>query len=207
MESPLALNSVSTRVGIFLYSFMIFLGTEYQMRLEFSQRSFFLLVGYLSQLIFMIFQTSRIGFNSRESPGHSKTDVPLISRMYFANLGLIQRTLPSINTYSFRILYWHVNCHDLNLIEEVWNIMKSCESLPDNKFSPLWYSVWRNKSSNCMMKCQHTFWRNKKPEVIPQCFKTCFNLKESTSKLSSYNRPGGMLVFLQNNIDMLSFIL
>ena len=57
----------------------------------------------------MVFQTSYIGLKSRESPGHSKTGVPLISGMCFANLGLIQRTLSCINSNSFRILYWHAD--------------------------------------------------------------------------------------------------
>ena len=47
---------------------------------------------------------------------------------------------------------------------------------------------------------------------LPTC--TFFNLHFSIQKvyvgistLTSYNRPGGILVFLQNNNDMLSFIL
>ena len=121
----------------------------------------------------MIFRTSCIGFKSRESPGYSKADVPLISRMCFAALGLIQRALPCINTYSFCILYWHANGQDLNPVQEVWNIMKKrCESLPNNKFGPLWYSVRRNKSFNRMI-CQPAFRQNTKPEVTPQCFQAC----------------------------------
>ena len=61
--------------------------------------------------------------------------------MCYAVLESIKRTLPCINTNVFRILYWHVNFYDLNHIEEVWN-----ESLPNNEFSPLWYSVRRDKS-------------------------------------------------------------
>ena len=90
----------------------------------------------------MIFKTSSIWFKSRESPGHSKTDGPLISRMCFADLGLIRRKLPCINTESFRILYWHVNFHDLNTIEEVLNMWL----LPNNKFNPLLYSMRMDKS-------------------------------------------------------------
>ena len=36
-------------------------------------------LGYLSLFIFMIFKSSCLGIKSRKSPGHSKTDVPLIS--------------------------------------------------------------------------------------------------------------------------------
>ena len=47
-----------------------------------------------------------------------------------------------INTTSFDILYWHVNFHDLNPIEEVLNITKRrYVSLLNNKFSPLSPSV------------------------------------------------------------------
>ena len=36
---------------------------------------------------------------------------------------------------------------DLKPMEEFWNIMKRrCELLPNNIFSPLWYSIQRNKS-------------------------------------------------------------
>ena len=42
----------------------------------------------------------------------------------------------------FGILYWHVNFHDLNPIEEVLNITKRrYVSLLNNKFSPLSPSV------------------------------------------------------------------
>ena len=46
-----------------------------------------LYLGYVSLLIFMIFKSSCIGFKSRESPGHSQTDILLIhvSIMYFAD--------------------------------------------------------------------------------------------------------------------------
>ena len=55
VESPLALYSAKTWVGISSYSFVIsFLGTECQMGLELSQRSF-LLLGNRTQLIVMIF--------------------------------------------------------------------------------------------------------------------------------------------------------
>ena len=36
----------------------------------------------------MIFQTSSIGFKSGESPGHSKTDIVLLTIMYFVNMEL-----------------------------------------------------------------------------------------------------------------------
>ena len=36
----------------------------------------------------MIFQSSCIGFKSSESPGHSKTDIPLISIMCYADLDI-----------------------------------------------------------------------------------------------------------------------
>ena len=86
----------------------------------------------------MILQTSYIGFKSWESPGHSKTNVPLISRLYFTYFGFKQRTLPCIITNAFHILYWYVNFRDLNPIEEVWsNIKRRCESLPINKISPI----------------------------------------------------------------------
>ena len=86
----------------------------------------------------MIFQTSSIGFKSKESPGHSKTGVLLISRIRFADLELLQRSLPCIYTCtnSFHILDWSGSFSDLNPVEEVWNIMKRrCESLPNNKFA------------------------------------------------------------------------
>ena len=43
---------------------------------------------------------------------------------------------------------------------------------------------------------------------LPSALRHAYLMKEPTSKLSSYmyNRPGGILVFLQNNTDMLSFI-
>ena len=94
VESPLALTSTNTRIDMSSYSFMnCLLDTEYHRGLELSLRRF-LLLGYLSQLILMITQTSHVGIKSRESQGHSKTDIPLISRICFADLGLIQRTLP-----------------------------------------------------------------------------------------------------------------
>ena len=65
------------------------------------------MLGDHTQLIYT-FQTSCIGFKSRKSLGHSNTDVSLISKMCFAVLELIQRTLPCIYTYSFRIFHWHV---------------------------------------------------------------------------------------------------
>ena len=85
-ESPPALDSATTRDGISSYSFMICsFGTEYHRALELSQISF-LLLGYLSQLIFMASQTSCVEFKSRESPRHSKTDVSLITRIFFCTL-------------------------------------------------------------------------------------------------------------------------
>ena len=87
----------------FIVQFMVcFLCTEYHRRLGLSQRR--LLLGYLSQPIFVIFQSSSIGFKSRESPGHSKTDIPLISIICFADLGYIQKHCLAF----IRILYWHV---------------------------------------------------------------------------------------------------
>ena len=85
--------------------------------------------------------------------------------------------------------------------------MKSCVSLPNNKFRPLWYIVRRNKTRNCMMKYQPTFWQNTKPEVTPSVLKHAYLIMKPTSKLSLCNRPGGIVVFLQNNTDMLTFIL
>ena len=49
----------------------------------------------------MIFQTSSIGFKSGKSPGHSKTDIVLLTIMYFVNMELRQRALSCINTYIF----------------------------------------------------------------------------------------------------------
>ena len=94
---------------------------------EVTQR-FFLLLGYVSQLICIPYKTSGVGFKSRESPGHLKTDVPLIAKVCFADLGLIQRTLPCRKkTNSFRILYWYVTMHGF---EGVLYVMKRrCESL------------------------------------------------------------------------------
>ena len=48
--------------------------------------------------------------------------------------------LPDPRSYIFCILDLPGNFPDLNAMEEVGNIMKGrCESLPNNKFSPLWY--------------------------------------------------------------------
>ena len=79
-----------------------------------------------------------------------------------------------------------------------------------------------------LMKCQPTFWQNTKPEVTPQCFKTRLPHEgkgtsrqrsgkgairpqkprwEPTWNLFFNNRPGGLSVFLQNNTNMLYFIL
>ena len=108
VESPLALNAVNSRVVISSYSFIFVLSAQ-NTREGWGGWNFhredFLLLGYLSQLTFMIFQTSCIGLKSRESLGHLKTDVPLISRMCFTDLRLIQKTLPCIKTNSFGILY------------------------------------------------------------------------------------------------------
>ena len=93
---------------------------------------------YLSLLIFMIFKSSCLGIKSRKSPGHSNTDVPLISM-----IGMNTKNI-ALNKYYFDILYWHVNFHDLIAIEEVWN--RRCESLSNNKFSPLSPSVRRRQS-------------------------------------------------------------
>ena len=142
MSSPLPLYSAfifCQNVGWnFIIQFHVcFLATETHWGLELSQRSFSM-VGYHTQLIYMTFKTYCIGFKSRESLGHSNTDVPLISKMCFAVL--IQRSLPCTCTNSFRIIV-------LNPREDVWNIMeRSCESLPNNKFRSLWYSVRRNKT-------------------------------------------------------------
>ena len=89
--SPLALYTAKKWFGISPYNLMIcFLHTEYQRGI--SERGV-LLQGYLSQLLFKIFPTSSIGFKSRESPGHSKTGIILISRMCFADFELLQSTL------------------------------------------------------------------------------------------------------------------
>ena len=52
----------------------------------------FLLFDCLSRLVFVIFQSSCIGFKSRESPGHSKpghskTNISLFLIMNFVDLG------------------------------------------------------------------------------------------------------------------------
>ena len=97
--------------------------------LELSQRSFPML-GYHPQLVYMAFQTCCIGFKSKESLGHSNTDVPLISQMCFVVLELIQRTLLAYSiTNSFRIIYWHVKPYRRGLEYH----KRRCESLPNNK--------------------------------------------------------------------------
>ena len=53
---------------------------------------------------------------SRKSPAHSKTDIPLISIMC---LWIKDEYKEHCLAYFFDILYWHVNFHDLNAIEEV----------------------------------------------------------------------------------------
>ena len=141
VESPLALYSSKTGVGISSYSFMIcFLGKEYRRGLELSQRSFSLL-DYHIQLIFMMFQTCCIWFKSRKSPGHSNTDVTLIKenvKNVFCGFRINTKNIAvhsiDMNMYInfFRILYWHVNFYNLNPIEEVCNVKKRrCESLPN----------------------------------------------------------------------------
>ena len=54
------------------------------------------------------------------------------NRKCFADLGFILRTLPYIYTNSFRIIYWHVNFHDLNPKEMVWNVIKRSHCLTIN---------------------------------------------------------------------------
>ena len=137
VESLLALNSSNTRIEISLCNFMIcFLDTEYHRGLELLHRSFFFflvrpsLTAHLHDISNLLYTIYVKGIT------WTFKDVPLISRICLADIGLIQRTFPCINATSFRILYWHDNFHDLNLIEEVWNIIKRrCEPLPNNKFS------------------------------------------------------------------------
>ena len=69
MESPLASNSTNTRVGMSTYSFMIC----FHIGLDLSQISF-LLTAHLHDISNLLC----IGFKSKESPGHSKTDVSLL---------------------------------------------------------------------------------------------------------------------------------
>ena len=65
VESPLSLNIANMRVGISFNFIICLLGTEYRMGLDLSRLSFF--SDYFSQVLFMIFQNSCIGFRSRES--------------------------------------------------------------------------------------------------------------------------------------------
>ena len=59
-----------------------------------------------------------------------------------------------------------------------------------------------------IMKCQPMFFfQNSKPGVTPQRFKTCLPYEGPTWNFRSYDCPGGIEVFLQNNTDMLRFIL
>ena len=44
-----------------------------------------------------------------------------------------------------------------------------------------------------------------KLEVTPQCLRNANLMKETTSKVYSYKRLGGILFFLQNNNDVYSF--
>ena len=89
----------------------------------------------------MIFKSSCLCIKSSKSPGHSKTDVPLISI-----IGMNTKNI-ALHKYYFDIFYWHVNFHDLIAIEEVLKITKRrCESLSNNIFSPLSPSVRRKQS-------------------------------------------------------------
>ena len=78
----------------------------------------------------MILKSSCLGIKSRKSPGHSKTDVPLTSK-----IGMNTKNI-ALHKYYFDILYWHVTFHDLIAVEEVSNISKRCESFSNNIFSP-----------------------------------------------------------------------
>ena len=52
---------------------------------------------------------------------------------------------------------------------------------------------------NCMMKCQPTFRQIQSQRCPHSALRHAYHMKEPISKLSSYNRPVGILVFLQNN--------
>ena len=62
---------------------------------------------------------------------------------------------------------------------------------------------------NCMIECQPMIWQKTKPEMTTQFLRHAYPMMEPASKVSSYNCPGGIhvLVLLQNNTDMLTFIL
>ena len=136
----MALYSAKTWVDISSYcSWFVFRHRIPQGTGTFTEKLVYL--GYLSLLMFMIFKFSCLGIKSRKSPGHSKTDVPLISI-----IGMNTKNI-CLHKYHFDILYWHVNFRDLIAIEEVWNITKRrFESLSNNKFSQLSPSVRRKQS-------------------------------------------------------------
>ena len=108
LKSPLAFYHAKTWDGIPSYSFMIcFPDTELHGPGAKTFAESFSMSGCHTQLILMTFQTSCIRFKSRKSLGHSNTGVSLITKMLFAVLELIQRTLPCVYISSFHILYWH----------------------------------------------------------------------------------------------------
>ena len=63
----------------------------------------------------MIFKSSCIGLKSKGSPGHSKTDIPLMSIIMIVLCGFRTHSKNIVlHKYHFGILYWHVQFHDLN---------------------------------------------------------------------------------------------
>ena len=136
----MALHSARTWVDVSSYIH----GLVSRHRISYGTGTFterLLLLDYLSQLIFEIFRSSCMGFKASELPVHSKTDIHLISM--FCGFRINTKNI-ALHKYASFI---GVLISMTYTIEEVWNITTGrCESLPNNQFSPLWYSVWRNKS-------------------------------------------------------------
>ena len=80
----MALYSAKTWVCISSYN--LWFGFSAQLGL--SLRGF-----YCSQLIFVIFQSSCIVFKSRESSGHSQTDIPLMSIKVFCEFRINSKNI------------------------------------------------------------------------------------------------------------------
>ena len=73
--------------------------------------------------------------------------------------------------------------------------MKRCESF---------YPTMVYCAEEQMMKCQPTFLAEYKARLrLHSALRHAYLMKEPTSRLSSYNRPGGILVFLQITLTSL----
>ena len=84
----MAMYSVKTWVGISSYN--SWFGFSAQNTIgdwDFHREAFIVRLSFTAHLRDISILSSCIGFKSRESPGHSKKDIPLISILCFANLG------------------------------------------------------------------------------------------------------------------------